>query len=552
MRKILAFTLLILAFSINNLFSQDFLEGSKISGSVQVDAQLYKEDTIIGAEKVSEQMLSNGFLYLNYTQGSFNAGIRYEFYYNPLLGIDPRYKGAGIPYRFLEFKSDIIEATVGNFYEQFGSGVIFRSYEERQLGIDNSIEGVRVKFYPVEGISFTGLLGKQRNFWSLGPGIIRGGDLNVVVNQLFENILPKSLQLALGGSIISKYQPDTEVFYNLPENVLAYSTRASISGEAFMLDGEFAYKYNDPSASNYYNYNPGTALIINASYFPKGLGLSLNLHRIDNMDFRTDRDVRGNNLLINYIPPLTQQHTYRLASMFPYSTQLGGEVGMQAEFTYQFPPETFLGGKYGTTINLNYSRIHNLDTTHTEDLRYDSPFFKIGERLYFQDINLTITKRWDKDFKTNLTLINIINDRDITENDGAPKFGKVYTTTAVLEMNYKLNARNSIRAELHHLWSNQDSTLKAPDNLNGNWAMLLLEYTIAPKWYFSVFDEYNYNNEKEDYRVHYLGGSIAYIHSGTRVSIGYGRQRGGTICVGGVCRVMPASNGFNLSITSSF
>jgi hypothetical protein len=32
----------------------------------------------------------------------------------------------------------------------------------------------------------------------------------------------------------------------------------------------------------------------------------------------------------------------------------------------------------------------------------------------------------------------------------------------------------------------------------------------------------------------------------------YGKQRAGIFCVGGVCRNVPASNGFAISITSSF
>ena len=36
-----------------------------------------------------------------------------------------------------------IDVTIGNFYDQFGSGLVFRSYEERNLGIDNAMDGFR-------------------------------------------------------------------------------------------------------------------------------------------------------------------------------------------------------------------------------------------------------------------------------------------------------------------------------------------------------------------------------------------------------------------------
>ena len=34
--------------------------------------------------------------------------------------------------------------------------------------------------------------------------------------------------------------------------------------------------------------------------------------------------------------------------------------------------------------------------------------------------------------------------------------------------------------------------------------------------------------------------------------LSYGKQREGIICVGGVCRQVPAANGFSVTITSSF
>ena len=43
-----------------------------------------------------------------------------------------------------------------------------------------------------------------------------------------------------------------------------------------------------------------------------------------------------------------------------------------------------------------------------------------------------------------------------------------------------------------------------------------------------------------------------YKDKGNSFTIGYGRQRDGIFCAGGVCRYVPASNGFSLAITSSF
>ena len=102
---------------------QNFLEAPlEIHGNFSVDAQYYVEDSTIGAPNVPEQMLTNGFANVIITKGVFSAGARYESYRNPILGFDPRYKGSGIPYRYLQFSQHGLDVTAGNFYEQFGTG----------------------------------------------------------------------------------------------------------------------------------------------------------------------------------------------------------------------------------------------------------------------------------------------------------------------------------------------------------------------------------------------------------------------------------------------
>ena len=36
------------------------------------------------------------------------------------------------------------------------------------------------------------------------------------------------------------------------------------------------------------------------------------------------------------------------------------------------------------------------------------------------------------------------------------------------------------------------------------------------------------------------------------MQLGYGKQREGLLCIGGVCRQVPASNGLTFSLTTSF
>jgi hypothetical protein len=82
--------------------------------------------------------------------------------------------------------------------------------------------------------------------------------------------------------------------------------------------------------------------------------------------------------------------------------------------------------------------------------------------------------------------------------------------------------------------------------------MGLVEYTMAPHWFVAVYDAYNYGNHHSDMRIHYTTASVGYMKNSTRIQLSYGKSMEGVICVGGVCRVVPATNGLSLSITSSF
>ena len=67
-----------------------------------------------------------------------------------------------------------------------------------------------------------------------------------------------------------------------------------------------------------------------------------------------------------------------------------------------------------------------------------------------------------------------------------------------------------------------------------------------------VNDIYNYGNDDEMKKIHYynLGGS--YTIKGHRFALNYGRQRGGLICIGGVCRFVPESTGVTANVVLSF
>ncbi len=536
-------------------------DGGQVHGNFSSDIQYYNEDSAIGAVVLPQKMGANAWANLIYTNGAFEAGGRFESYTPPLAGYPAGlpYSGSGVGFRYARYTMSDLEVTVGNFFEQFGQGMIFRSYEERYLGVDNAMDGIRVKYRPVPGLMLKGFVGQQRlNFANeavKGPGTVRGFDAEISLSEFFDSTWTSANNLILGGSFVSKYQEDRDPLLELPENVGAYAVRANFTTPKWNLYAEYAYKINDPNNKNGFIYKDGQGLLLNATYSVKGFGLSLGAHSFDNMFYQSDRSAATPfDLNINFLPPLAKQHTYNLpATLYPYATQPNSEWAAQGELFYKWKKGTAIGGKYGTKIALNASLAYSQDTTRlgavddtTARKGYRSEFFTPGDRRYFQDINVELRKKVSEHWELALTYLNVAYDIDIIQ--GKPGKSVIYADMFILEGLHNFSDRTSLRFELQHLSTKQDQ---------GNWATALAELTFSPHWFVAAMDQYNYIGSPEleakgQEQLHYPIGSVGYIRGGNRFQMNYGRQRAGIFCVGGVCRQVPAANGLTLSITSTF
>lgn len=537
-----------LMFYLNSVYSQDFIDKATIQGNIYTESNYYFSDTIIGAEKVPEYIRTNIYGNIFYRYKGINAGIRYEAYQPPLVGYDPRYEGQGIAHRFVNYSDTLYEITIGNFYEQYGSGIILRAYEDKNLGIDNAFDGFRLLIRPANGLTIKGMIGKQRYFWENGPGIIRGADADWSLLQL---IRPESLtNLTVGFSAVSRFQRDRDPLYNLPENVAAFSARSSLYTGGFFFSGEYAWKVNDPSARNNLIYKNGQAIVFTGSFSKKGLGFLASAKYIDNMDFRSSRTATGNDLTLNYLPATTRQHTYSLPGIYPYATQPTGEVGALVQVNYLIPKNTKVGGKYGTNVLFSASIANSIDKEKINDtlaigtpgtLGYKSNFGKIGDEKYFHDISIEVNRRLSRDLRFIAGFTSQYYNKAVIE--GHPGEEPVNAWIIYADIAQRLQNNQSIRIEGQHLQTKQD---------NGSWAMVLAEYSIAPKWSFSLSDQYNYGNEEKDLRKHYYSTSMSYSKGPHRLSVSYGKQSEGIICVGGICRKVPAAYAAGITFSTTF
>ena len=145
-----------------NAAAQENLGGStglRVTGSIQSDVLIPESDKKIHTEDTDDWGLTNTYVELNATSEQLEAGLRFEYLQHPLPGFEKDFKGWGVPFAYLKGNFGNTEVSLGSFYEQFGSGFILRTYEERSLGIDNSLVGAKVVTRPVKGVQLKALAG---------------------------------------------------------------------------------------------------------------------------------------------------------------------------------------------------------------------------------------------------------------------------------------------------------------------------------------------------------------------------------------------------------
>ncbi|MGM0635028.1 MAG: DUF6029 family protein [Bacteroidota bacterium] len=542
-------------------------------GGIESNIQYYTNDSGLESAIVPDDPLrSNNYLYANYNYKKWTAGVQVESYeQNALLNYNPKFKGTDLGIFYLKFKDEKWDVTLGHFYEQFGNGMIFRAWEDRALGINSAVRGGRVKFAPNYNMEFTALYGRQRSGFGVTSGDIFGFDAKFFLAE-YLNLYEKNQDLSIGLSYLGRYEsldrypqlenPDYDDLTN------AFSFRADYLFGAFYANAEFNYKSKDGILNVQNNLSddfaePGSAITVNFGYSKSRLGVDVSLRRIENMGFFSQRepavftDFQGEqstsfdylDTYINFTPALTKQHHSLLANIYVFQAQhatlfedsqimRAGETGGQVDFFYKFEKGSLLGGKHGTHVFLNFSSWYNLPGQYTfNPPNYDVDFLGRGNK-YFHDYSIELKKKINDSWHAGFNYINQYYDQRLL---GGGDLVRADIVTA--EATYNFTNKKSLRVELEKMWAVGDRQ---------DWFGGSVEYNFSEKLSVYFWDIWNYGSDKASERVHYVNVGGAYRIGAYRIALNYGRQRGGLVCVGGVCRFVPESSGLTINFNTSF
>ena len=510
-----------------------------VTGSFESTSVYYNEDVKTSATVPDGLFGSNNYIKLDYYNDRFSAGVQMEGYSPVLVGYSSELDGIGLTNYYVSWKDEDFSLTAGSFYEQFGSGLLFRSWEDRALGLNNSIMGARVT-YSYNGIlNFKALWGTPRFGMKASGTQVRGADLSFVLS---DAIGIENTFIALEGSVLDRYEAlDVDRMADgCRPNTIGWSGRLNLESNGFFFKGEYVdagekYYYNTSYAGEgqMYHRKNGNAQLVETGYNGKGLGVNVSLRRLEWMDSKVVTDASSTVNMINYVPAMCTQYTYMLTTLHPYGARTGdispkyvnsGEMGGQVDVFYNFRRGTTLGGKRGMKVHANFSTYYAIAQEGT---------FKPGNML-FKDLSVDVEKQWTKKFKSTLLW---------SMQEYSPSYGANKTTWLsnifVADMLYKFTPTTSVRAELQYLVTFEDQK---------DWMAGLVEVSMAPHWSIYASDMWNHGSTG----MHYYNGGVSYSRSRTKVTLGYGRYKAGYICSGGVCRQIPAYTGANLAVLMSF
>ena len=507
--------------------AQKKIGNGQVSGSFESQSIGYLNDKALG-EAPEDHFGSNNYIKADYMNGRFSAGIQCNAFLPALQGYDDLADGFKfyLASKYIQWRDKNFEVLVGDIFDQYGNGLIYRSFEDRQLGLNNSIEGIRAGYNFGRFVAVKAMYGRPRLHTEYANSWVRGADLSISLADICG--IQESTALSLEGSFVNRFQrldysydgiDYSTVFDELglhKPNLLMCSGRVNFAWNGLALHGEYVHKSKDLNSMAEMA-STGYAIYGEASYNYKTFSITATYRQLNHMGTRVSLyDTTPANTL-NYLPALTRQYTYMLANLEPYQVHSEGEMGGQVDVSY--------------SLRSKSSRYRYWNFHANASVFYSTPTeFNPERKRLWLDINVDIERQWSKSWKTALLY---------TMQERTPYLETIISHTVVGDVTYKIDRKKSLRLELQYLHSKE---------YEGDWVAGLFEFNLAPSWSFFVSDMYNHGKTK----VHYYNGGFSYTHSRTRIQLSYGRNRAGYVCSGGVCRYSPAYTGVNLMLTSSF
>ena len=354
MKKFLLFmgVALCATFCVNEASAQIKAGEGQVSIALESNNSYYAPDKklediglVLPEKRVRGDFGSNDYLKVDYNIGRFSAGVQVDGYLPAMYGYDFYDYGQRdsklnmFLTKYVQWEDANWGVRLGDIYDQFGNGLIFRAYEDRALAFNNSLAGARAHYNFNNMVNVKVLAGMPRLYDMRSKTAIWGADLSLSISDMagwYDGMV------SIEGSYVGRHQNFEEMYLmkGVEGNVLnMVSGRVNFEYAGFSLRGEYATKLNEDIYNPMYNAAKGNVVTVDLGYNVGRFSASASFRRQQNMttfiEYRP-MGIGGGNTM-TYLPLLTRQHTYSLANLNPYrgsSGHTGGEVGGQLDLYY--------------------------------------------------------------------------------------------------------------------------------------------------------------------------------------------------------------------------
>lgn len=528
---------------------------SSFSGSFQSNTNFFIRDSAIGAAGYPQydnlKVGSDIWFNLNYSNADLGleAGVRFDAYLNSIIrNPTTPYTGVGLGTFYIKKKLGDFTFTGGYLYDQIGTGMIYRAYEERTLGIDNALIGGRVEYDYQQKVHLKVFSGVQKDVFSIYNPIISGfnGEANLkagkVIFQPGVGILNRSMDQGSYNTLVSSIQStlDTSQWFTPLHNVYAFAlyNTLTIGPVSWYIEGDYktrdAITGLDSAGTSVLMNKTGNAVYSTLNISKKGLGAIFIFKRVQDFTMRTSANETGIYGELNFEPPVARENSLRLPSRYFAPSLEQHELAFGTEVTWT-PVK-----KLSFLFNGSYIR----------DFLFEK-LIQPGHPNFFGEGSVEAHYKPVRALDFELGFQYILYNRPIYQQDGGniPAEYNVHAYTPFFEITHKLARRMSYRLELQYQYVPADF---------GQWMYGLFEFNVAPHFSFAASDMWNFKPDKNNvegiYQVqhHFYSVFVSYTQGANRFSLNYVKQVAGIVCTGGVCRYEPAFSGVKFSVTSTF
>ncbi len=457
------------------------------------------------------------WLNVDYRKGIFSTGIRFDLFQpnDPSPSVNRgKIRYADIGYKYLKVElgdaEESGEITVGNFYTLFGRGMIVKSYEDRNIRIDNNLLGVKVtgKYC---GFILNALTGMPEN------SNVERKDILHAVDFEYRGIE----DLKIGGTFASN-QPEADGVAKTRMAALRIEPRVW----NFDFYGEYGIKQNADIKNSFNGEESlaGKAFYGNLNFFYESFSLSSEYKYYDNFGFKTyDQTVD-----YNTPPSVRKEYTYVLLNRHPSPLNANDEKGFQVEANYNLSDETFFSMNYGETKTLTSSSLYQrINHTRLEERTQLREFYFQANHSFLENLHTIAAFGYNEELDAN------------TKN-----------ITPIIENKFYLDETNTLRLILEH----QQTTARTTNEQYFT-DVAALEYLRSPKLNIIVLAELQTKEPTAGRKVRKVWSfvQVGYkIGDHTDVSLLCGSRQAGNICIGGVCRYEPEFSGIELKMFTRF